>query len=248
MVTTASLAHAEIKTQSIVYKHDKTELEGFLAYDDALEGKRPGIVVVHEWKGNGDYSRRRAEMLAKLGYVAFAIDMYGKGVFAKDHEEAGKLAGIYRSDRKLMRARALTGLDVLKKQKNVDANRLAAIGYCFGGTTVLELARAGTPLKGVVSFHGSLDTPLPAKAGEIKAKVLALHGADDHHVNQGLQAFQEEMRQSKADWQFISYGGAVHSFTVPEAGNDPTKGIAYNEKADKRSWQAMETFFNEIFR
>ncbi|MBI2070678.1 MAG: dienelactone hydrolase family protein [Elusimicrobia bacterium] len=248
MINASSIAHAEIKTQTIAYKHGTTELQGYLAYDDTKKSKLPGIIVVHEWKGHGDYVRRRAEMLAKLGYVAFAIDMYGKGIFAKDHQEAAKLAGMYKGDRKLMRERALSGLEVLKKQKNVDTSNLAAIGYCFGGTTVLELARAGAPLKGVASFHGALDTPMPAQPGQVKAKVLVLHGADDKHVNQDLEAFKDEMRNAKADWQLTAYGGAVHSFTVPEAGNDPTKGAAYNEKADKRSWQAMKSFFEEIFK
>lgn len=248
MIGGVSIVQAEIKTQAITYKHGSTELEGYLAYDDSLKGKRPGVIAVHEWMGHGPYVRRRAEMLAKLGYIAFAIDMYGKGVLAKDHQEAGQLAGMYRKDRKLMRERARAGLDVLKKQENVDTSRLAAIGYCFGGTTVLELARSGTDLKGVASFHGSLDTPEPAKPGAIKAKVLVLHGAEDHHVNPQVEAFQDEMRKAKADWQFTAYGGAVHSFTVPEAGNDPSKGAAYNEKADQRSWQAMQDFFKEIFK
>jgi len=241
--------HAEIKKEAIEYKHGDVVLEGYLAYDDAVQGKRPGVLVVHEWRGLNDYGKRRAEQLAELGYIAFALDMYGKGVYAKDHEEAGKLSGIYRSDRQLMRDRARAGLEILKNHSLTDQRRMAAIGYCFGGTTVLELARGGEELLGVVSFHGSLNTPTPEDAKNIKGKVLVLHGANDKFISQeDITAFQEEMRKADVDWQMVFYGGAVHSFTVPEAGNDPSKGMAYNEKADKRSWEEMKQFFNEIFK
>jgi dienelactone hydrolase len=173
--------------------------------------------------------------------------MYGKGVYAKTHDEAGALAGAFFNDRKAMRERALVGLEQLKKMPYVDETQLGAIGYCFGGTTVLELARAGTDLKGVVSFHGALGTPTPAVAAP-KAKILVLHGADDAMINPQVPAFLEEMRKSGADWQFVQYGGAVHSFTVSEAGSDPSKGAAYNKAADERSWQAMRAFFDEIFK
>ncbi|MBI4346565.1 MAG: dienelactone hydrolase family protein [Elusimicrobia bacterium] len=243
----ASVTHAAIKTQEVEYRHGDGVLQGFFAWDDAVKGKRPGVLVIHEWWGHGPYVRRRAEMLAKLGYVAFAADMYGKGVYAKDHQEAGKLSGMYRSDRKLMRERALAGLNELKKHSSVDG-RLASIGYCFGGTTSLELARAGADLRGVASFHGGLGTPMPAKPGEIKARVLVLHGADDKFVNPELPGFQEEMRAARADWQLVSYGGAVHSFTVKEAGDDPSKGMAYDEKADLRSWEALKDFLADSLR
>src|SRR5262249_7260168 len=151
-------------------------------YDDAASGKRPGVLVAHEWTGHNPYVRKRAEQLAGLGYVAFALDMYGKGVHAKDAQEAAKMAAVYKDDRKLMRARAAAGLDVLRKQRQVDPQRIAAMGYCFGGTTVLELARGGAELAGVVSFHGGLATPTPADAKSIKGKVLVLHGADDPFV------------------------------------------------------------------
>jgi dienelactone hydrolase len=187
--------------------------------------------------------------LAELGYIAFALDMYGKGVYAKDHDEAGKLSGVYRSDRKLMRERAKAGLEILKRHPMTDQSRMAAIGYCFGGTTVLELARSGEDLRGVVSFHGGLSNPKPEDAKNIKGRVLVLHGANDKFISSDeVSAFQEEMRNADVDWQMIFYGGAVHSFTVPEAGNDPSKGMAYNEKADKRSWEEMKRFFNEIFK
>ncbi|MBI4650016.1 dienelactone hydrolase family protein [Candidatus Desantisbacteria bacterium] len=239
---------AKLRTEVVDYKHGNTELEGYLAYDDDVKGKRPGVLVVHEWWGHNKYVRKRAEQIARLGYIAFALDMYGKGKIAKDFKEAGSLAGIYRSDRALMRARANAGLDVLKKHNLTDTDKIAAIGYCFGGTTVLELARGGALLSGVVSFHGSLDAPNYDKK-EIKAKVLVLHGGDDKSVKpEHMSGFQDEMRKSNADWQVYIYGGAVHSFTNPDSGNDPSKGVAYNEKADKRSWEAMKLFFAEIFK
>jgi dienelactone hydrolase len=240
---------AAIKTETVEYKHDKTVCEGYLAYDDASKEKRPGVLVVHEWMGLGPYAKRRAEQLAGLGYVAFAVDMYGKGVRAKDIQEASKLAGIYKGDRKLMRARVNAGLDILRKQAFVDTKRIAAIGYCFGGTTVLELARGGADIAGVASFHGGLDTPTPEDAKNIKCKVLALHGGDDPYVPmQQLLAFEDEMRKGNVDWQVAVYSSAVHSFTNPDSGNDNSKGAAYNEKADKRSWEALKVFFAEIFR
>ncbi|HJX59722.1 MAG TPA: dienelactone hydrolase family protein [Thermodesulfobacteriota bacterium] len=241
-------AQATIRTDVIDYKHGDTILEGYLAYDDAIQGKRPGVIVVHEWWGINNYVRMRTEQLAKLGYIAFAIDMYGKGVRAKDAKEAGSLSSTYRSDRALMRSRANSGLEVLKNHSLTDVNRIAAIGYCFGGTTVLEMARSGAQLVGVVSFHGGLGAPNPGDAKNIKGKVLVLHGADDPAVPPDqVMAFQDEMRKAGVDWYFVSYGGAVHSFTNPDSGKDPSKGAAYNGKADKRSWEAMKGFFAEIF-
>lgn len=247
LLLAAKPASAILKTKSVEYKHGDTLLQGWAAWEDGFKEKRPGILVVHEWWGHGPYARRRAEMLARQGYTAFALDMYGKGVLAKDHQEAGKLAGAFFGDRKLMRERALAGLAELKKLPFVDASKLAAIGYCFGGTTVLELARAGTELKGVASFHGNLATPTPALETP-KAKIAVFHGADDAFVNESVPAFIEEMRKSKANWQFTQYGGAVHSFTVKEAGDDPSKGMAYDKEADERSWKALLAFFDELFR
>ncbi len=242
-------ASAELRTETIEYKYGDTILEGYLAYDNAVKVKRPGVLVVHEWWGNNAYSKRRAEQLAKLGYVAFALDMYGKGLIAKDAKEAGKLAGIYRSDRKLMREHANAGLEVLRKHELTDTKRMAAIGYCFGGTTILELARSGAPLSGFVSFHGGLDTPDPKDAANIYGKVLVLHGGDDPYVTaEQMAAFQDEMRKARVDWQVVVYGGAVHSFSNPDSGNDKSKGLAYDEKADRRSWEAMKMFFAEIFK
>lgn len=245
----ANTAEANVHTETVVYKHGDTTLEGFLAYPEGTNRPLPGVLVVHDWSGPGPYSRRRAEQLAEAGYVAFAIDMYGQGVRPATTEEKAKQAGIYRSDRALMRARARAGLDVLLANPRVDPKRVAAIGYCFGGGTALELARSGAPLAGVVSFHGNLDTPNPADAKAIKAKILICHGADDPNVPPDqVAAFQKEMKDAGVDYQFIAYSGAVHAFTQKEAGNDNSKGAAYNEAADRRSWQAMLGFFAEIFR
>lgn len=239
---------AEVQTRSIEYRQADTVLEGFLAYDDSVVGKRPGILIVHQWKGLGSYEKKRAEMLARLGYTAFAVDIYGKGIRPDNAKDAGALAGKYKEDRALLRARAAAGLEVLEKHELTDPQRVAAIGYCFGGTTVLELARSGADLAGVVSFHGGLSTPRPEDATKIRGKVLALHGADDPFVKSAeVASFQDEMRQAKVDWQLVAYGGAVHSFTDWNAGHDNSKGAAYNEKADHRSWDAMKTFFAELF-
>lgn len=240
--------HAGIKTEVIEYQHGDKMLEGYLAYDDSVKEKRPGVLIVHEWWGHNPYVRKRAEQLAASGYVAFALDMYGKGVLAKTPEEAAALAGQFKNDPQLLRGRAGAGLAVLQRHAAVDPQRVAAIGYCFGGTTALELARSGAPLAGVVSFHGGLKTPNPSDAKNIKGRVLVLHGADDPLVPEPeVSAFAKEMRDAKVDWQMVSYGGAVHSFTNPDAGNDPKRGVAYDERADRRSYFAMLVFFNEIF-
>lgn len=245
----AASVHATIQTKTVEYKQGDTTLEGFVAYDDAIKGARPGVLVVHQWMGLTDYEKHRAEMLARLGYIAFCADIYGKGVRPQNAAEAGAQAGKYKSDRQLLRARVNAGLDALRQQPLVDPKRIAAIGYCFGGTTVLELARSGADVAGVVSFHGGLDAPDPADGKNIKCKVLVCHGADDRASSpQEIAAFENEMRAGGVDWQFIKYGGAVHAFTQPMAGNDNSKGAAYNEKADKRSWEAMKQFFAEIFK
>lgn len=242
-------AQAAIHTQTIEYNHGKAVLEGYLAYQDGVEGKRPGVLLVHDWTGLRQEPKKRAEQLAQLGYVAFAIDMYGKGIRPTDPKDSSAQAAIYKSDRALMRERAKAGLEILKKQPNVDTSRIAAIGYCFGGTTVLELARSGADLRGVVTFHGGLDTPDTKDAKNIKGKVLVLHGADDPYApKEQVLALEDEMRQAGVDYQVHLYGGAVHSFTIHEAGNDNSKGAAYNASADRRSWNAMTQFFNEIFQ
>jgi dienelactone hydrolase len=245
----AFTAEAKIRTETVEYNDGDTVLEGYLAYDDAAKGKRAGVVVVHEWWGLNDFIKGQTEVLANLGYVAFAIDMYGKGVRAKTTEEAGALATIYRSDRKLMRRRANAGLEVLRKYPLTDTRNIAAIGYCFGGGVVLEMARAGDDISGVVSFHGNLDNPNPADSRNIRASVLVLHGAEDPYVKpEQVDAFWSEMKKTEADWQVNIYSGAVHSFTNPASGSDKSKGVAYNEKAAKRAWSAMKLFFGEIFK
>ncbi len=251
LLATSGLALAEIRRTPIEYRQADTLLEGVLVYDTATTatGKRPGIVVVHQWRGLGDYELKRAEMLAKLGYVAFCADIYGKGVRPATVPEASKLAGTYKDDRPLLRARVNAAFETLLRQPQVDPARTAAIGYCFGGTTALELARSGTAVGAVVSFHGGLAAPAPANPRTLKARVLALHGADDPFVPPAeVQAFEKEMREAGADWQLVSYGGAVHSFTDWNAGTDNSRGAAYNERADRRSWEAMKAFFAELFR
>jgi dienelactone hydrolase len=248
LMTPAFTQEPSIKTEVIDYKDGDVALQGYMAWNPAVSGKRPGIMIIHEWKGHGDYVRRRADQLARLGYVAFAADMYGKGVFAKDHAEAGKLAGAFFNDRKHMRDRAKAGFEVLLKNPLCDPKRAAAMGYCFGGTTALEMARAGMDLRGAASFHGNLSTANAADAKNIKGKVIVFHGLEDPHVKEEVvKAFHEEMKAAKVDYQFVGFGGAVHGFTVKEAGDDPSGGIAYNEKADRRSWSMLESFLKEIF-
>ena len=240
-------AQAKLVTKTIEYKQGDTTLEGYLAYDDSFSGKRPGVLIVHQWMGLTDYEENRAAMLANLGYVAFCADIYGKGIRPQNFKEAGAEATKYKTNRALLRLRVNAGLDELKKNDLVDTKRIAAIGYCFGGTTVIELARSGTELNGIVSFHGGLDSPTPADGKNIKCKVLICHGADDPFEKpEDLAAFEMEMRDANVDWRLIKYGGAVHSFTQPMA-NDNPPGAKYNERADKRSWADMKSFFTEIF-
>ena len=244
----SAAAGAEVKTRNIEYQQGGAVLEGFLAYDTSGPARKPGVLIIHEWTGLGPYVRNRAEQLARLGYVAFAADIYGKGVRPNNPKEAAATAAIYKNDRGLLRERVKAGMEELRRQQNTDPGRVAAIGYCFGGTTVLELARSGADIKGVVSFHGGLDTPNPQDAKNIRAKVLALHGADDPFVTpEQVKLFEDEMRSGNVDWQLVKYSKAVHSFTNPDAGNDNSKGAAYNPEADRRSWEEMKNFFNEIF-
>lgn len=248
ILTLCQAAPAKVVGQTVEYRHQDTVMQGYLAYDDAIEGKRPGVLVVHEWWGLNEFAKQRADKLAELGYAALAVDMYGGGKATQDPEEARKLAGHVRST-PLMRERAKAGLEVLRKHNLVDSQRLAAIGFCFGGTTVLELAYSGADVKGVASFHGGLTAPKPEEMKNLKAKILILHGADDPHVKpEEIKAFQEAMRQAGADWQMIYYGGAVHSFANPKAGSDKSKGLAYDPKAAARSWQHLQLFLQEIFQ
>jgi dienelactone hydrolase len=239
----AAAARAELRTEEVEYKDGEAVLLGYLAYDDALAGPRPGVLVVHEWWGHDAYARRRAEDVARLGYVAFALDMYGKGVRAETPEQAAPLATKFRRDRK----RAAAGLAVLRRHARVDPARIAAIGYCFGGAVALELARDGADLRGVVSFHGSLGTDRPAEASTFKAKVLVCNGADDAAVpREQVAAFEDEMRAARADYTIIHYGGAVHAFTNPEADRRGIRNVAYHAAADRRSFEHMKLFLAEV--
>ena len=248
VLLSAPASPAAIRTDTIEYSDGEKILEGYVAYDDASTESRPGILVIHDWTGLQDYAKRRCVQLAELGYVAFAADIYGKGVRPTDPKECAIQAGTYKSDLPLLRRRVLLALNEMKKNPLVDGGKLGAIGYCFGGTSVLELARSGADVKGVVSFHGGLSTTLPAEPGAIKAKILVCHGAEDPFVKPAeVERFKEEMVRSKADLQFEAYSGAVHSFTKKEAGNDPSKGQAYNEDTDAKSWSAMKGFFAGAF-
>lgn len=245
---TIQVARAEVQTETVVYEHNGVTLEGFVAYEDATDSLRPGVLVVHQWKGLSDYEKERARMLAEMGYVAFCADIYGQGVRPQTTEEAAAEAGLYRADRALMRSRAQAGLAVLKAQPLVDSAFTAAIGYCFGGGVVLELARSGADLRAAVSFHGNLDTPNPADAASIRCQVLACHGAADPFVPQEqVTAFAEEMNAAGVDWQLIMYGNAVHAFTDWGGGDDPAQGVAYDEAADQRSWKDMQQLLAEVF-
>jgi dienelactone hydrolase len=244
----AMSAQAKLVTQDLDYMDGDQALKGYLAYDDSV-AKAPGILIAHQWMGLSSHEKGRAERLAKLGYVALAVDIYGPENKPADVAAAGKLAGRYKADRPLLRQRMLAGLSALKAQPRVDPSRIAALGFCFGGTAALELARSGADLKGVISFHGGLDSPDPSAGKAIKAKVLVLHGADDPYVpKKDIAAFEDELKAAGVDYQLVFYSQAVHAFTQKEAGDDNSKGAAYNANADRRSWKALTDFLDEIFK
>ena len=239
---------SEIITEDIEYKIGDVTLQGYIAYDNSSQEKRPGVLIVHQWKGLTDYEKSRAKQLAELGYFAFAADIYGKDIRPTSSEEAGQTAGKYYGDIELFRERLNAGLNELRLQPLVNSSKVAAIGYCFGGGGVLELARSGAEILGVVSFHGSLKSKNPEDAKNIKCRVLVQHGAIDPNVpEEDVIAFKKEMEDAKVDYVLTEYSGAVHSFTMQSAGNDVSKGSAYNQNADERSWQAMKLFLEEIF-
>jgi dienelactone hydrolase len=244
----ASLARAEVRTKEVSYKHDGVTLKGFLAWDDAAKGKRPGVLVVHEWWGLNDYARDRAKKLAALGYIAFAPDMYGEGKVAKHPKEAGQFAGMVRKNVKVWQGRAQAGLKVLQENEHVDPRRIAAIGYCFGGSTALQLAYTGADLAAVVTFHGAPVQPSEEQAKAIKAKILICHGAADSFIpDEAMAKLRAAFEAAKVDYMMVYYGKATHSFTVPGT-EKHGMGTRYNAEADHRSWHDMLMIFHEAFR
>lgn len=252
MVIHITSASAKVVGKTVEYTADGTVMKGYLAYNDKIEGKRPGVLVVHEWWGLNDYARRRARMLAELGYTALALDMYGEGKQATHPDDAGKFSMELMKNFDVAKARFIAGEDFLKKQPTVDSDRVAAIGYCFGGGMALNMARQGVDLKGVVSFHGGLAAVKPAEPGAIKAKILVLHGSDDKFTTpEQIEAFKGEMKAAGADYRFIVYPGAMHAFTNPDATANGKKfniPLAYNKKADKESWAEMKKFLRETLK
>jgi dienelactone hydrolase len=241
-------ASGSVHTEFVEYMAGSTPLQGYIAYDDSNDQPRPGVIIVHEWWGLGERQRQVAERIAQLGYVGFAIDMYGKGKLTDSIAQAAEWSGEMKNNPSLAIERFQAALDLFKANPLVDTSRIAAIGYCFGGTVCLEMARAGLDLDGVVSFHGGLESVIPDEKKNIKARILVLTGGDDPNVPpEQVIAFEDEMRKAGADWEVNSYGGAVHSFTNPDADSHGIPGVKYNAKADKRSWEAMKSFFAELF-
>lgn len=245
-------AFSALQTREITYTDGETQLKGYLAYDDAVAGRRPGILVVHAWWGQNAYARKRAEMLAGLGYTALALDMYGEGRTADHPEDAAKFSSAVRKNMPLATKRFKEALDVLRSQPTVDPAKIAAIGYCFGGAIVLEMARDGLDLDGVASFHGTLETENPAQPGKVKARIRVFNGADDPFVTtEDIKTFKQEMNAAGADYRITSYPGTKHSFTNPDAdkfGKEFGLPLAYNKEADEQSWRSMQDFFTDLFK
>ncbi|MGD9852006.1 MAG: dienelactone hydrolase family protein [Nitrospirales bacterium] len=249
ILAVSAQVEAKIQLQSILYQHGEAKLEGVLAWDDSIKSKRPGILIVHEWWGLNDYVRTRAEQLAGLGYVAFAVDMYGKGKVTDHGDQASQWAKEVTGNLSVWQARALEGLKVLEAHPQVDPQKLGAIGYCFGGATVMQLVYGGAPVKGIVSFHGSLPIPPASQSINSSAKILIAHGeADPFLTPEHIGNFKTFLDQSRLDWHMVIYGGAQHSFTNPSASQYGMKGVQYQEQADRRSWKHMQVFFDEIFQ
>ncbi len=244
-----SSAEAAVKSKQVTYKHGDLNCIGYLAWDDAIQGPRPGVLIVHEFWGLDAYAKRRADQLAGLGYIAFAADMYGEGKLAEHPNDARAMMSVVRANVEDWRKRGIEALDVLKSQPECDKTKLAAIGYCFGGSTVQQLAFAGTDLKAVVSFHGGLVTPTPEQVKATKAAMLICNGADDTFIPaKAIKEFRDALDNNGGKYQFINYPGAVHSFTVPEADETAKKfnfPIAYNKTADEKSWADMRALFKE---
>ena len=244
----ASLSQAAIRSETVHYKDGDTALAGQVYWDDASSTKRPGILVVHEWWGLNDYAGQRAEMLAALGYVAFAIDMYGDRRVTRHPVQASSWMKEITGNVEHWQRRARLALDILKQRPEVDATQTAAIGYCFGGATVMQMAYADMGLDGIVSFHGSLPVLDPKSTTPLHTRIPVAHGHNDGFVEpEHITAFQTALDKAGADWQMNIYSGARHGFTNPEAGSYGIDGLAYNANADRRSWQSMQDFFNELF-
>lgn len=248
VILLAASAEAAVQTKTVSYKHGDLECKGFLAWDDAVEGKRPGVLVVHEWWGLDEYARSRAQQLAKLGYVAFACDMYGEGKIAEHPDDARKMAGIVRMNVESWRKRAQIALEVLKAQPQCDSGKLAAIGYCFGGSTALQLAYSGAELKAVATFHAALPSPTDDEVNAVKARILVCHGGADTFIPEAaVKAFREQLDKGGRGYQFVAYPGVVHSFTVPGADARNLLGMKYDKQADEDSWKRMTKLFAEQF-
>jgi len=247
-----ALASLALAGEQVTYSANGTTLKGYIARPAQSGQKRPAVIVVHEWWGNNDYPRKRADMLAELGYVALALDMYGDGKVVDNPKEAGALSGAAYKDMDTSEKRFRAARELLARQPDVDPARIAAIGYCFGGRIVLEMARRGVDLDGVVSFHGGLVTQAPAKAGAVKAKMLVLNGAADPFVKpEQIDAFKKEMQAAKVDFRFIDYPGAVHAFTNPAATENGKKfnlPLAYDAEADRKSWDEMKGFLAQVLK
>jgi len=245
-------AQAALHEENVDYQAGDTALKGYLVWDDAKGDKQPGVLVVHEWWGLNDYARKRARMLAALGYTALAVDMYGGGKTSEHGNEAGAFMNSVLQHADVAKQRFLAARELLAKQPGVDAGKIAAIGYCFGGATVLNMARAGVDLAAVVSFHGNLATDTPARPDQVKAQVLVLNGAADEFISaESIANFEREMQQAHAKFRFVNYPGAKHSFTNPDAdrlGKANHLDVAYNAEADKLSWEAMQQLFQEVFK
>lgn len=252
LIPFSGLLQAKVIGKNVSYSSGKTIMKGYIAYDDNFKGKRPGVLVVHEWWGHNDYARKRADMLAELGYTALAVDMYGNGKQADHPEDAMAFSSEVKKNMKEAENRFLSAITLLKKESTVDKSKIAAIGYCFGGGIVLEMARMGVNLKGVASFHGSLGTSSPATKGGVKARVLVMNGEADPFVKkEQIENFKKEMESAGANYKFIDYPGAKHAFTNPAATDYGKKfglPLEYNQSADEKSWEEMKIFLKEIFK
>ncbi len=252
LVIASSTALAAIQGKEVTYSANGTTLKGYLAFDDAVKGKRPGVLVVHEWWGHNEYARKRARMLAERGYTALAVDMYGDGKQALHPADAGKFAGVVNKDAPMAKARFESALDLIKKEKTVDGKSIAAIGYCFGGSIVLNMARIGEPLKAVMSFHGGLSTEKPAVAGTIKARVASFTGDEDPMIPATqVAAFRQEMEKAGVVYKAVTYPNTKHSFTNPDAdkyGQEFNLPLAYNPVADKASWDESMAFLEDALK